>query len=277
MEKLARSLSLHDTEVRCGPPGPHLFLLPSWYNIPMGSLDPLQFSIAFVGGLISALFWVWFWLKEDRLRPEPLWLIIITFVAGMAVVPVALPLQKLACDVYQAGVCQPAGDNLIIIWVILEELLKYAAALVVVFWHRAVDEPIDLIIYMIIIALGFASLENTLFIFNLLDNGQWSSSVLTGNFRFIGATLLHVLASATVGVFLAFSYYKSAVKKVWYGMVGLFIAIVLHGIFNFFIMKGNGGETILGVFLFVWIGIIILFLIFEKVKILEVKHRLRRK
>ncbi len=60
-------------------------------------------------------------------------------------------------------------------------------------------------------------------------------------------------------------------------MVGLFIAIVLHGIFNFFIMKGSGGEAILGVFLFVWIGIIMLFLIFEKVKILEVKHRLRRK
>jgi hypothetical protein len=32
------------------------------------------------------------------------------------------------------------------------------------------------------------------------------------------------------------------------------------------------GETILGVFLFVWMGIIVLFLIFEKVKILEARH-----
>lgn len=83
-------------------------------------MDSLHFAIAFVAGLIPALFWVWFWLKEDKRKPEPLWLIFISFVAGMAVVPVVLPLQKLACDVYQAGICQPAGDNLIVIWVILE-------------------------------------------------------------------------------------------------------------------------------------------------------------
>ncbi len=240
-------------------------------------MESLYYAIAFAGGLIPAIFWVWFWLKEDKLKPEPLWLIFISFVAGMAVVTLTLPLQKLACDVYQNGVCQPAGDNLIIIWVILEETLKYLAALIVVFWHKAVDEPIDLIIYMIVIALGFAALENTLFIFNLLDRGMYDDSVLTGNFRFIGPTLLHVLSSATVGVCLAFAFYKSAAKKLWYGMLGLFIAIILHAIFNFFIMGGNGGESILGVFLFVWIGIIVLFLIIEKVKVLEVTHRRRRR
>lgn len=239
-------------------------------------MDSLHFAIAFVAGLIPALFWVWFWLKEDKQKPEPLWLIFISFVAGMAVVPVVLPLQKLACDVYQAGICQPAGDNLIVIWVILEEVLKYMAALLVVFWHKAVDEPIDLIIYMIVIALGFAALENTLFIFNLLDKGLLNDSILTGNFRFIGPTLLHVLSSATVGVFLAFAFYKSARRKILYGMIGLFIAIILHAIFNFFIMSGSGGQSILGVFLFVWIGIIILFLIFEKVKLLELNHRRQR-
>lgn len=150
------------------------------------------------------------------------------------------------------------------------------AALLVVFWHKAVDEPIDLIIYMIVIALGFAALENTLFIFNLLDKGLLNDSILTGNFRFIGPTLLHVLSSATVGVFLAFAFYKSARRKILYGMIGLFIAIILHAIFNFFIMSGSGGQSILGVFLFVWIGIIILFLIFEKVKLLELNHRRQR-
>jgi len=36
-------------------------------------------------------------------------------------------------------------------------------------------------------------------------------------------------------------------------------------LFNFFIMDASG-EAILGVFLFVWFGIIILFLLFEKIK-----------
>jgi len=44
-------------------------------------------------------------------------------------------------------------------------------------------------------------------------------------------------------------------------------------LFNFFIM-GASGTTILGVFLFVWIGIIILFLLFERVKMLERNHNL---
>jgi len=47
----------------------------------------------------------------------------------------------------------------------------------------------------------------------------------------------------------------------------------LHALFNFFIMDASG-ETILAVFLFVWIGIIILFLLFEKIKQTELAHQL---
>ncbi len=230
-------------------------------------MESTYFAIAFLGGLIPALFWLWFWLREDRERPEPYLLIALAFIGGMMVVPLALPMQKLAMEYYQ-------GDNLIFVWVIIEEVLKYAAALIIVLWNQAVDEPIDLIIYMIAIALGFAALENALFIFNPLISGDLTSSLLTGNFRFVGSTLLHVLASGTVGVFQALAYYKAPVQKLWWGTLGLFVAIVLHALFNFFIIDANGG-TILGVFLFVWMGLVLLMLIFEKVKILEAEHRPR--
>lgn len=228
-------------------------------------MNSTNFAIAFVSSLVPAIFWLWFWLREDKKNPEPLLLIAITFIAGMAVVPLALPLQKLAIDIY-------TGDNLVYVWVIIEEVLKYAMALAVIFWNRAVDEPIDMVIYMIAIALGFAALENTLFILNPLAVGDYINTALTGSFRFLGSSLLHVLASGTVGVFLALSYYKSNVMKLAFGMIGLCIAIVLHALFNFFIMEASG-ETILAVFLFVWIGIIILFLLFEKIKQAELVHR----
>jgi RsiW-degrading membrane proteinase PrsW (M82 family) len=199
-----------------------------------------------------------FWLREDKAKPEPLLLIAITFIAGMAVVPLALPLQKYAIDLYHGG-------NLIMVWVIIEELLKYAVALCIILWNRAVDEPIDMVIYMVTIALGFAALENALFVLNPLAAGDYLNSALTGSFRFLGATLLHVLASGTVGVLLAFSFYKRTSIKLLFGTIGLCLAIVLHALFNFFIMDASG-ETILGVFLFVWFGIIILFLLFEKIK-----------
>ncbi len=227
-------------------------------------MESTYFAIAFLAGLIPTLFWVWFWLREDSRKPEPYFLIAITFIAGMAVVPLALPLQRLAIDVY-------TGANVMLVWVIIEELLKYAVALAVVFWNQEVDEPIDMVIYMIVIALGFAALENALFIFNPLVVGEFVNSALTGSFRFLGATLLHVLASGTVGVCLALAYYRSRVVQMIAGMVGLFIAIVLHALFNFFIMDASG-EIILGVFLFVWMGVILLFLLFEKIKLLELSH-----
>lgn len=227
-------------------------------------MESTNFAIAFLGGLIPALFWLWFWLREDREHPEPYLMIALAFIGGMMVVPLALPLQKLAIDSY-------GNDTLVFVWVIIEEVLKYAAALLMIFWRRVVDEPIDVIIYMITIALGFASLENALFIFNPIASGDFVNGAITGSFRFLGSTLLHVLASGTVGAFLAFAFFKSTTVKLIWGTVGLFVAIVLHALFNFFIMDASG-ETILGVFLFVWMGIIVLFVIFEKVKILEARH-----
>lgn len=224
-----------------------------------------NFSIAFLGGVLPAIFWLWFWLREDKRRPEPLKLIVLSFIAGMAVVPLVLPLQKYALELF-------ADANLVIVWVTIEETLKYAAALLLILWHKDVDEPIDLIIYMIAVALGFSALENGLFMWSPLVSGDLANSIVTGNFRFLGATLLHVLASGTIGVFLALSYYKSSLVKLLFGTLGLFIAIVLHALFNFFIMDASG-ETILAVFLVVWIGVVLLFLIFEKVKLLEARHR----
>ena len=82
-----------------------------------------------------------------------------------------------------------------------------------------------------------------------------------------------MLASGTIGAFLALAFYKSNLAKIIYGLIGLAVATLLHGIFNLTIMADQAGEIILGVFLFVWMGIIILFLVFEKVKILEARHQ----
>lgn len=232
-------------------------------------LTSQDFAFSFLFGLIPAIFWLWFWLREDHKNPEPILLIIIAFIAGMAVVPVALPLQKMAIDIYRDG-------NLILVWVIIEEILKYAAALLIIFWNREVDEPIDFVIYMIAIALGFSSLENALFVLTPFSDHAYETVVVTGSFRFLGASLLHVLASATIGIFIGFAFYLSKLKKVLYGLYGLFIAVTLHALFNFFIIKASepGKENgVLVVLLFVWMGVIILFLLFEKIKLLEIARK----
>ena len=212
---------------------------------------------ALLGGVLPALLWLWFWLKEDR-RPEPRSLILLTFIVGMVVVPLVIPPQKFFLTYF-------SGTILIVIWAAIEELFKYFGAHLAVLRRRAMNEPIDAMIYMITIALGFAAIENTLFLLNPLSDGAIIEGILTGNLRFFGATLLHVLASATIGAAIALSFYKAPHIKRRFLWIGIVLAIALHAVFNLFIINSKG-ESILFVFLGVCLGAILLILFFEKIK-----------
>ena len=123
------------------------------------------------GGILPALLWLWFWLKEDKARPEPRGLIMLAFIAGMITVPLVIPLEKMACEIVtQNSGCLTTGSFqgilLIVLWAAIEELMKYGSAVLTVLRRKAVDEPLDPVIYMITIALGFAALENTFFLMN---------------------------------------------------------------------------------------------------------------
>jgi len=224
---------------------------------------------ALLGGILPALLWLWFWLKEDRARPEPRGLILLSFVAGMVTVAFVIPLEQaaefLSIKVAAGLALISAETTTVLAWATIEESAKYIVGVLVVLKRKANDEPIDAIIYMITIALGFAALENTLFLLNPLGDGDLPSSILTGNLRFLGATLLHTLSSGVLGAAMAFSFYKSGMIKKLYVSLGLLLAIALHSTFNFIIIVTNG-EKLLAALLFVWAGIILLILLFEKVK-----------
>lgn len=222
----------------------------------MNGFEPIFFSA--LGGMLPALLWLLFFLREDKRHPEPKWLLILTFIAGMAAVYVVLPLEQWALQYF-------SGTLLIVIWSTIEEGVKYLAALVVVLWRRAADEPLDMIVYMITLALGFAASETVLFLLAPFGDQAIAEGVLTGNLRFIGASLLHTLSSGIVGFAMAYGYYRSSAARTLYLYTGLGCAIVLHSLFNFFILKSNGNNTAI-VFFFVWLGIIVLFLLFEKAK-----------
>lgn len=218
---------------------------------------------ALLGGILPALLWLWFWLREDKKHPEPKRLIFLAFLAGMLAVPFVVPAQRYVDTIF-------AGTLVITLWALIEEIFKYAFAYFSVLKRREVNEPIDMVIYMITVALGFAALENTLFLIDPIASGDVVQSILTGNFRFFGATLLHVLSSATVGVFLAFGFYTHSRKKRIFTAIGVILAVALHTLFNFFIIESNG-EALLFVFACVWAGIILLLFTLEKIK--HIKQR----
>ncbi|MEX0933675.1 MAG: PrsW family glutamic-type intramembrane protease [Candidatus Paceibacterota bacterium] len=226
-------------------------------------LQPIIFAL--LTGVLPALLWLWFWLKEDA-HPEPKRLIVAAFFAGVLAIPIVLVLEHLAVSFL------PEGVPLITSWAIIEEVIKYLAAYVAAFravcidGTKCLDEPIDPLIYLITVALGFAAVENTLFLVAPFAEGEAVVGLITGNLRFIGATVLHIVASSLIGVAMGLAFYKSRAVKRIAVVIGLFTAIVLHTFFNLSIINNNSAENIFITFGVLWIGAIILLLFFEKIR-----------
>jgi RsiW-degrading membrane proteinase PrsW (M82 family) len=56
-----------------------LALLGTFRPIKMTS-DPKILILAFLGGIIPALLWLWFWIKEEENKPEPKGLLAAVFI-----------------------------------------------------------------------------------------------------------------------------------------------------------------------------------------------------
>lgn len=213
-----------------------------------------------MGGILPALIWLIFWLREDKKSPEPNGIILKTFVFGMISVIVVIPFQKGI-----EGIIPELVALQFFIWAFIEELFKFGAGFLGGIDSDADNEPIDPMIYMITASLGFVALENVLFILNPLLGNELPNSIIVANLRFIGASLLHIVSSGAIGVALSLSFYSSKKVKIMFGIVGFIFAVVFHYIFNILIISGGELGTLFS-YLSVWFGVIILLLIFEKVK-----------
>ena len=222
-------------------------------------IENYPFLVAFILGLIPALIWLFFWLKED-IHPEPAKMLTLAFLGGMLSVLFVLPIQKVVYDHLREFTFLSFA-----LWAAIEEVSKFLFVYYIALKRKYVDEPVDDIIYLIVSALGFVTFENTLFLTEFLRDGDLMGTIINGNMRFIGASLIHVMSSAVIGIMMGLSYYKTKKNKILYTISGILIAIVLHTSFNLFIISRAPGN-IFFVFGAVWFGIVVLLLLFEKVK-----------
>lgn len=232
---------------------------------------------ALVGGIAPAIIWLAFWLTEDK-HPEPKLLIGATFLAGMIVVPFVAILEHNFVALYDPRFLDLIQNNTqeglrtiqhfitIISTAGIEELFKFLVAFLVVYInHKSFDEPIDAVEYLITAALGFAALENVLYLHGGLLGDTIGGALFDNNLRFIGATILHVTASGLAGVFIALSFYKQKKIVAEYAVLGLLTATLLHASFNFFIIESRFSSPIV-IFSFMWAVAIVLLFLLERIK-----------
>ncbi|MCD5390172.1 MAG: PrsW family glutamic-type intramembrane protease [Candidatus Pacebacteria bacterium] len=215
--------------------------------------------IALVTGIIPTLLWLFFWLREDRFQPEPRGLLALTFIAGVLSVFIVLPLEGF---IKSTGII---GTEKIFIFAAVEELVKFGAVFLIDFNLSYLDEPIDYAIYLITGALGFATMENVMFLLSPGLQTDISFIIETGTLRFLGATILHSFLAATLGIILGFVFYKKKFTRTIFIFLGLGVVTILHTIFNYFIIKyvQIDGFLTLGI---LWVATLIIISLFERVR-----------
>ncbi|MDO8523058.1 MAG: PrsW family glutamic-type intramembrane protease [bacterium] len=199
-------------------------------------------------GFIPPVLWLVFWVKEDP-HPEPRKEILAVFFAGMAIVALAVFLENYFFKSNQlsreAFGYSPAIFQIVNLlgFAFIEEICKMLAVIFTALRSKYFDEPIDAMIYMVTAAMGFAALENILFI---ADSLQYSvnQTILVSAFRFINAILLHASTAILIGAGFAFSYFHH--ERRWKELGGAIVfSTLLHASYNFFIINNtdNIGEN----------------------------------
>ncbi|TSA45358.1 PrsW family intramembrane metalloprotease [bacterium] len=195
----------------------------------------LNFLLVLFFAFLPSIIWLVFFLKED-IHPEPRRILLFTFFAG-ALISIPALLLQLAFQKFVAG---PLNVFLILVLglAIIEEIFKFFSAYWSVNKEPAFDEPVDAMIYAIVAALGFATVENIFIVGSKIDSLSLNgviASISTLGFRFIGATLLHSLASAFAGYYWAIG--RKTGKLFPNIALGLCIATLIHFVFNFLIYR----------------------------------------
>jgi RsiW-degrading membrane proteinase PrsW (M82 family) len=199
----------------------------------------MNYSIYIIAGILPSVIWLLFYLRKD-VHPESKGMILKIFLYGMiAALPVIMAelgflevLDRVALSLSPFWIS-------VLYWFLgvafIEEFVKYLVIKGKVVNHSEFDEPVDLMLYMMIAALGFAALENILYLLPLTPAEVFPTSL----FRFFGAIFLHALCSGSLGFFLALSFYETKHRGKLL-ILGMVLAVVLHGAFDFYIMEMKG-------------------------------------
>lgn len=197
-------------------------------------------SLLAVSAVVPSALLVWYFHARDA-YPEPPRVLWTTFGLGvLTVFPILLigyPLQHAV-----ALVPNPIASSLLgalFVAAIPEEFVKLLVLLGYNMRNRAFDEPMDGIVYGVVASLGFATLENILFVFG----GGISVAVS----RAFTAVPLHAFVGAIMGYHVGQAWRLPA-ERTRYILRGYGFAVLLHTLYDFPLMAMAEVEEVWTVF-----------------------------
>ncbi len=166
--------------------------------------------------------------RVDRFHQEPKKLLNKLFIYGaLSVIPIIfIELFFMRMNVF-TGDLGALYDSFIVAG-FTEESFKWLIVIVVAFNNKAYDEPLDGIVYAVFVSMGFAVVENVLYVY--------SGGIQVALLRAVTSVPAHMVFGVMSGYML--SIYKFE-RKPLYLVLSLIVPICLHGLYNFMLLANS--------------------------------------
>lgn len=177
----------------------------------------------------------WYIFKMDKYESEPRLHLFICFILGIFCTLPAINMETLGRRIINED-----PHNLILTFLFAtfvvgftEEILKFLALMFYAFPRKQFNEPMDGIVYSVMVSMGFAAMENILYV-----QGNPSQAWEVAIARAFTAVPAHGLFAVVMGSYIGKGKHKVLhIDKLKYTLKGLAIAILLHGIYDFLLIQ----------------------------------------
>ncbi len=179
-------------------------------------------ALALAPGVAIGLYIYW----KDEHEREPIGLLVKSFSLGVASTILTLLISwsiNTIIAIDHASVAQEAVHAFILV-ALIEEFSKFIFVRWVLYPNPNFNEPYDGIVYAVTVSLGFAGLENILYV--------WDGGFEVAVIRMFTAVPAHATFGALMGYFLGIAKFQH--KKEHYSLYALGVATLFHGAYDYF-------------------------------------------
>jgi RsiW-degrading membrane proteinase PrsW (M82 family) len=171
---------------------------------------------------------------SDRYDREPLKLLLLTYILGaLSVVPIII-IEELFLKLNIFSGVLDAFYTAFIVAGLTEEYFKRLVILKVPYKTKYFNEKLDGIVYGVFSAMGFATVENIVYVVY-----RYANNPHVGLYRGVFSVPAHAVFGITMGYYLSLAKFDIDEKRARKNMRrSLYMPIFLHGIFNFILMAG---------------------------------------
>lgn len=185
--------------------------------------------------IVAYIYW------RDRHEREPLQQLSLCFAFGMLSAYPAIKMEEFG--IRDLGIVNNAQDPFMtftfsfLVIAFSEEFVKYLFLRYYIFPKAVFDEPLDGIVYATMIGMGFATLENILYVLIRPSDAQLAFQI--GILRMVTAIPAHAIFAVVMGYLVGWAKFAGPQRN-RYLLLGLLSAIALHGLYDFFVfMRWN--------------------------------------